>query len=154
MLTLSRLKAEKKAWEALRKPIPDVPPLQLSLPDAPHDPTQIPRPDESLLDAEEAKILRTLTDPSFSFSGLRRQTVSQLKEMQSSLEFKVDHLADSVHKLDQRVATAVRQADRVLALAADRLREREEREKKAAGTKDMPVVEVLRSLSRILPEGG
>ena len=154
MLTLSRLKAEKKAWEALKQPIPDVPPLQLSIPDASHDPTQISRPDESLLDAEEAKILQSLADPSFSFSGLRRQTVSKLKEMQSSLEFRVDHLADSVHKLDQRVATAGRQADRVLALAADRLREREEREKKAAGTKDMPVVEVLRSLSRILPEGG
>lgn len=74
--------------------------------------------------------------------------------MQQSLEFKVDHLADSVHKLDQRVVTAGRQADRTLALAADRLKEREEREKKAAGTRDMPVVEVLRSLGRILPEGG
>jgi kinetochore protein Mis13/DSN1 len=132
----------------------DVPPLQLSIPDAPHDPTQIPRPDESLLDAEEAKILLSLTDLSLSFSGLRKQTVSKLRDMQQSLEFKVDHLADSVHKLDQRVVTAGRQADRTLALAADRLKEREEREKKAAGTRDMPVVEVLRSLGRILPEGG
>jgi kinetochore protein Mis13/DSN1 len=99
-------------------------------------------------------MLQSLSDPGFSFSGLRKQTVSKLKEMQQSLEFKVDHFADSVHKLDQRVVSAGRQADRVLALAADRLKEREEREKKAAGTKAMPVVEVLRSLGRILPEGG
>ena len=33
-------------------------------------------------------------------------------------------------------------------------REREEREKTVAGTKDLPGIEVLRSLSRILPEGG
>ncbi|OIW31485.1 hypothetical protein CONLIGDRAFT_652550 [Coniochaeta ligniaria NRRL 30616] len=151
---VKRLKEEKKAWEALKKPIEDVPPLQLSVPDAPHDPAQIPRPDDSLLDEEEAKILKQLTDPGFSFSGLRKQTVSRVKELQQSLEFKVDHLADSVHKLDQRVVTAGRQADRVLALAADRLKEREDREKKAAGTKDMPAVEVLRSLGRILPEGG
>lgn len=120
----------------------------------PDDPTQIPRPDESLLDPEEVKMLRALSDPSTSFAGLRKQTVAKLKEMQQSLEFKVDHFADGIHKLDQRVATAGRQADRVLALAADRLKRREEREKKAAGTKDLPAVEVLRSLGRILPEGG
>ena len=119
-----------------------------------YDPTQLVPPDASLLDSEEAAILSSLTDPSFSFSGLRKQTISKVKEMQSSLEFKVDHLADSVHKLDQRVITGGRQADKVLALASDRLKEREQREKKAAGTSQMPVVEVLRSLSRILPEGG
>ncbi|OIW23171.1 hypothetical protein CONLIGDRAFT_686927 [Coniochaeta ligniaria NRRL 30616] len=37
---------------------------------------------------------------------------------------KVDHPAESVHELDQRVVTAGRQADRVVALAADRLKER------------------------------
>lgn len=150
----SRLRQEKKAWEALKQPIPDVPPLQLSTPDAPHDPRQIPRPDEYLLDGEDARILQSLADPALSFSGFKRQTVSKLRDLQQSLEFRVDHLADGVHKLDQRVDAAGRQADRVLALAADRLKEREEREKKAAGTRDMPVVEVLRSLARILPEGG
>jgi kinetochore protein Mis13/DSN1 len=63
-------------------------------------------------------------------------------------------LADSVHKLEQRVKVAGQEADRVLSLSAVRLREREERERKSAGTKDMPIMEVLRSLSSILPEGG
>lgn len=99
-------------------------------------------------------MLQSLTDPSASFASLRKQTQARLKELQSTLEFNVDHLADSVHKLDRRVVTADRQADRVLGLAAKRLKEREEREKKAVGTRDVPVVEVLRSLGRILPEGG
>ncbi|KAB5572647.1 Mis12-Mtw1 protein family-domain-containing protein [Coniochaeta sp. 2T2.1] len=149
---VKRLQEEKKAWKALTKPIEDVPPLQLTISES--DPTKIVPPDPLLLDPEEAAILSSLSDPSVSFSSFRKQTVSKIKEMQSSLEFKVDHLADNVHKLDQRVITAGRQADRVLALASDRLKEREEREKKAAGTSQMPVVEVLRSLSRILPEGG
>ena len=153
-----RLKAEKKAWQAISKPLPDVPPLQLS-----HDPAdvppssdvlaQIPLPDASLLDEDEAEMLRALTDHGSGFRALRRAAQSRLAGAQGGLEFKVDHLADSVHKLDQRVATAGRQADGVLALAAERLKEREGREKKAAGTRELPVVEVLRSLGRILPQG-
>lgn len=47
-----------------------------------------------------------------------------------------------------------RVADKILALSAVRLEEREKREKEAVGTRDLPMQEVLRSLSRILPEGG
>lgn len=82
------------------------------------------------------------------------QVRSRLQILQQSLEFKIDHLADSVHKVEQRVLTAGRQADKVLALSAVRLRERAERERESAGTREMPVMEVLRSLGRILPEGG
>ena len=56
--------------------------------------------------------------------------------------------------MDERVRTAGKEADKVLGLSAIRLKEREEKDKRAAGTKDMPVMEVLRSLGRILPEGG
>lgn len=66
----------------------------------------------------------------------------------------MDHLADSVHKLDQRVVTGGREADRVLALSSARLKERDEKEKTSVGTRDVPVMEVLRSLGRILPDGG
>lgn len=110
-------------------------------------------PDPSLLDEDEARILASLTDTASSSAQLRSETQTRIQGLQESLEFKVDHLADSVHKVEQRVQTAGREADRVLALSAARLREREEKEKAAAGTKDMPVMEVLRSLGRILPEG-
>lgn len=98
-------------------------------------------------------MLSYLTDPETSFDGLRKKTRLRVQAVQSSLEFKIDQLADGVHKLLQRMDTAGREADKVLALSATRLKQREEREKKAAGTKDLPAMEVLRSLGRLLPEG-
>jgi kinetochore protein Mis13/DSN1 len=77
-----------------------------------------------------------------------------LQALQTALEFKISHLADSVHKVERRMETAGRQADKVLGLTAARLKEREAREKSNAGTKDMPIMEVLRGLSKILPDGG
>jgi kinetochore protein Mis13/DSN1 len=53
-----------------------------------------------------------------------------------------------------RVSVAGREADEVLKRSAERLREREEQEKMRTRTKEMPLMEVLRSLSNILPEGG
>ena len=99
-------------------------------------------------------MLESLTDPSSSFAHLKSTTRSRLQTVQSGVEFKVDHLADSVHKMGLRVVTAGRQADKVLALSSERLKEREEKERQAAGTKALPTMEVLRSLSRILPENG
>lgn len=120
----------------------------------PADSSSVPQmPDPSLLDEDEAQILASLTDTAASSAQVRSEAQARIQGLQESLEFKVDHLADSIHKVEQRVQTAGREADRVLALSAARLKEREEKEKAAAGTKDMPVMEVLRSLGRILPEG-
>ncbi|KAI0387055.1 Mis12-Mtw1 protein family-domain-containing protein [Hypomontagnella monticulosa] len=145
---IKRLKAEKKTWQSLKQPPPELPPLF-----PPSDTNSLPLPDTSLLDSDEAQILASLTDKSAS---IRPQKIhSQLQNLLASLEYKIDHLADNVQKLDKRVATGGQQADRVLALSAARLKEREEKERASAGTKDMPVMEVLRSLGRILPpEGG
>ena len=90
-----------------------------------------------------------------AFSTLKRHLRSRLQNAQAELEFKVDLLADGVHKLDMRVATAGREAEAVLGLSAARLKEREEREKKSVGTGGLSTMEVLRSLGRLLPpEGG
>ncbi|KAM7204306.1 Mis12-Mtw1 protein family domain containing protein [Rhypophila sp. PSN 637] len=147
---IERLKEEKKAWQSLAKPLPVIGPLYQD----PNNPSKSPLPEEDALDPEEAKILSALTDPESSFGQLRRKTKARLQTMQQSLEFSVDHLADSVHKLDQRVKTAGREADLVLAFSAERLRIREDKEKERAGTKEIPTLEVLRSLGRILPDGG
>ena len=72
--------------------------------------------------------------------------------MQAGLEFKIDQFADGLHKLEQYQETAGRVADKILALSAVRLDERERKEKEEIGTRDLPMQEVLRSLSRILPE--
>ncbi|OLN85881.1 Kinetochore protein mis13 [Colletotrichum chlorophyti] len=140
---------QKKKWLALKKSRTEIPPV---LPET--DPAQTAMTDSSILDANEAEMLNWLTSPSSSFDAVRAKAVSHLQQTQSTLEFKVDQLADGIHKLLQRVDTAGREADKVLSLSAARLKEREMREKASAGTKEMPVMEVLRSLGRILPEGG
>lgn len=145
-----RLKEQRKSWRALQTPLPQASPLYPQ--DA--DPKKAPLPDASFLDAEEAKMLESLVDPSSSFAHLKSTTRSRLQTIQSSVEFKVDNLADSIHKMNLRVLTAGKQADKVLALSSERLKEREEREKEATRTKELPVMEVLRSLGRILPENG
>jgi kinetochore protein Mis13/DSN1 len=115
---------------------------------------EIVLPDFDLLDTDDGRIRGFLADDSESFASVREKTERRLQQIQSSLEFQVDQLADNIHKLEQRVAIAGIEADKVLSLSARRLREREERERKGVGTKELPVMEVLRSLSRILPEGG
>ncbi|KAI9167680.1 Kinetochore protein mis13 [Paramyrothecium foliicola] len=147
---IKRLQEEKKAWLAMRKaPVEQPEPLFSD-----KETNLIELPDFDLLDTDDGEIRGFLADESFSFAAVQTKTEQRLRQIQSSLEFQVDQLADNIHKLEQRVAIAGKEADKVLHLSAQRLREREEREKKGAGTKDLPVMEVLRSLSRILPEGG
>lgn len=62
-------------------------------------------------------------------------------------------MADGIHRLSQAREVMDRVAGKVMTLSAIRLEEREIEEKKAAGTRDMPIQEVLRSLSRIMPDG-
>ncbi|KAK1995477.1 hypothetical protein LX36DRAFT_659624 [Colletotrichum falcatum] len=145
---VKRLKEEKKKWLALKKSRTEVLPLFTEAGAA-----QTAMTDASVLDPNEAEMLGWLTSPTSSFENIRAKTLSRLQNVQSTLEFKVDQLADGIHKLSQRVNTAGREADKVLLLSAARLKEREAREKANAGTKEMPVMEVLRSLGRILPEG-
>lgn len=147
MLTICRLQEEKKAWLAIKKPPPEEPPLFQPEED------QIQLPDFDLLDADDGRIRGYLADEANSISILRSETMQRVQGVRTSLEFQVDLLADNLHKLEQRVVVAGREADRVLNLSASRLKKREERERKGAGTRDMPIMEVLRSLSSILPEG-
>ncbi|KAI1270573.1 hypothetical protein F5Y18DRAFT_368757 [Xylariaceae sp. FL1019] len=145
---IKRLKAEKKKWQSLKQQPPEIP----SLFDSGEPPVALSSMDPLLLDPDEAKMLASLTDS--SNSSLLPKMKSRLQTIQSSLEAKLDRLADNVHKVEQRMDAGRRQADQILVKTATRLKEREEREKKSAGTKELPIMEVLRSLGRILPEGG
>lgn len=135
----------------MRKPPPEQPPL---FPDTETEAAQIVLPDFDLLDEDDGKIHGYLADEPTSFEAVRSRTEERLRNVRSTLEFEIDQLADNVHKLEQRMSVAGEEADKVLSLSARRLREREEREKTDAGTKNMPIIEVLRSLGSILPEGG
>ncbi|GJN79009.1 hypothetical protein PLIIFM63780_002520 [Purpureocillium lilacinum] len=142
------LRREKEAWLSMKKLPPEQPPLF-----SPDEPDQIVLPDFDLLDEDDGKLRGELADEANSFAALRSKTESRLRKIQSSLEFQIDQFADNVHKLEQRVLVAGKEADKVLKLSALRLREREQRERTSAGTRDMPIMEVLRSLGQILPEG-
>ncbi len=65
------------------------------------------------------------------------------------LEFTLDQLALGVHRLAQLRGTADAVAERVLQLAAARLEQRERLARQRAGTDDVPIQEVLRSLAQI-----
>lgn len=144
-----RLQDEKKAWQTIRKPPPDIPPLFKE-----EEAGLVTLPDFDLLDADDGKIRGFLADEGASLNALRSKTEKRLQRLRSTLEFEIDQLADNVHKLEQRVLVANEEADTVLSLSALRLKEREERERVEAGTRDMPIMEVLRSLGNILPESG
>uniref|UniRef100_A0A0B7JSB7 Kinetochore protein mis13 n=1 Tax=Bionectria ochroleuca TaxID=29856 RepID=A0A0B7JSB7_BIOOC len=146
---IQRLQEEKRAWQAMRKLPPEAPQLYSE-----EEISQITLPDFDLLDEDDGKIRGYLADQSNSFAALHAKTQNRLQTIRSSLEFEIDQLADNIHKLDQRVTVAGKEAEQILSLSAVRLREREERERRQAGTKDMPIMEVLRSLGSILPEGG
>jgi len=127
------------------KPLPSLPPLFSE------DSSEI-QVDASLLDPEQAAILSTIS--SSSAEHLRTQVSERLRTIQANLEFKVDNFADGVHKVEQYQETVGRVADKILALSAMRLDSRDRREKEELGTRDLPIQEVLRSLSRILPDSG
>ncbi|KPA37060.1 hypothetical protein FLAG1_10147 [Fusarium langsethiae] len=146
---IQRLQNEKKAWQAIRKPPPYQPPLFSE-----GEIRSIVLPDFDLLDPNEGKIRGFLADETASLDAVRSEAESRLRTIQSSLEFEVDQLADSVHKVRQRVLVAGKEADKFLSVGALRLRQRDKREKESAGTRDMPVIEALRSLGKILPKNG
>ena len=144
----NRLREERDQWKALAKPPPSLPPI-LPNQSAELAASQI---DASVLDPEQAAILATIS--SAPALDIRKQASERLRAIRTGLEFQVDQFADGVHKLEQYQETAGRVADKVLALSAFRLDERERKAKEEVGTRDLPMQEVLRSLSRILPEGG
>ncbi|KAJ6779444.1 hypothetical protein PWT90_05423 [Aphanocladium album] len=151
---IQRLQQEKKLWESIQKPPPEQPQL---FPDdntitSPTDKIQLP-PIE-LLAADEGRIHKYLAAELEPLASVSARTAARLQAVQKTLEFDVDQLADNVHKLRQRVRVAGRQADAVLRRAAERLKQRQDRERRSAGTKEMPIMEVLRSLGSLLPEGG
>lgn len=149
MLICDSLQEERDQWKALKKPPSPLSPLFPPESD-PTSPSQI---DASLLDPEQAAILSSII--SLPAEDLRSQTTQRLKAIQSGLEFKIDQFADGVHKMEQFQETAGRVADKILSMSAVRLEARERKEKESVGTRDVPMQEVLSSLSRILPaEGG
>lgn len=142
---LKKLREERDKWKELAKPTPQFP---LILPDM--NELNSSHIDATLLDPEQAIILAEAS--SSSASDLRHQISQKLQKFQSMLLFEVDQFADGVYKLERYKEIVDRVADRILSLSAKKLEEFHCKEKEQIGTRDLPIKEVLRSLSRILPE--
>ncbi len=156
-----RLQEEKNAWLSIQKPRPDQPQLfpdddTTTTTSSQTSPSQQPAalPALDLLDADEGRLHRYLSAELAPLADVRARAAARLAAAQATLEWDVDQLADGVHKLAQRVRVAGRQADAVLRAAQARLKRREARDKRSAGTGEMPMMEILRSLGSLLPEGG
>jgi kinetochore protein Mis13/DSN1 len=147
-LTRHRLETERAQLKAMREPAPVLPPL-LDESGSPPSPSTL---DPALLDTEDANILSFLRTS--SSSDLVSKVGTRLKSLQENIEFQVDQFADGVHKLEQACQTMEVVTNKVLALSAVRLDKRENEEREKIGTKDLPIQEVLRTLSRIIPTGG
>ncbi|KAK3988661.1 putative kinetochore protein mis13 [Cladorrhinum sp. PSN332] len=149
---IARLKSLKQSWASLlSNPLPVPPPIQ-ETPSS--SSSMMMMPDPQLLSREENEILTYLTNPVTHFGSFKRQVRSRLQNLQGELEYEVDLLADRVHKFDMRVRTGEKEAEAVLRVCSERLKEREEKEKRKVGTERVSVLEVLRSLGRVVGEGG
>ncbi|KAK4224878.1 Mis12-Mtw1 protein family-domain-containing protein [Podospora fimiseda] len=148
---IARLKSLKQSWTSLLScPLPTIPPINHQ-DSSSSSPSSIPDP--KYLSEKETEILNFLTNPQTNFGGFKRQVRTRLQNLQGDLEYEVDLLGDRIHKFDMRVGTAEREAEAVLRVCSERLREREQKEKKRVGTGGLSVFEVLRSLGRVVGGG-
>lgn len=137
---IKRLKEEKAQLNALLKP----PPAPKSSNNTITSPI-----DASLLPPDSAAILETLQS-----SSVIPSISSRLQALHLNLEFSVDSFATSIHALEQKKASMDELAESVLEKTKEALVEREKREKDKIGTGQLPTVEVLRALGRVMPGGG
>ncbi|CAD0109272.1 unnamed protein product [Aureobasidium uvarum] len=169
---LARLQEEKRAWDDLLSST--TPPNSLtetvdgetsSQPQLDISPHAI---NPALLDPSQADLLQALlsgislntnsSEPSTSAQASTLETTkARIGTIASTLEFKIDKLADGAHKLEQYRAGAQRLADHVLAVGAEKLEERNKsvREKTSNGSSgQVDALDRLRGLSRVLNKRG
>ncbi|KAI5206072.1 hypothetical protein E4T39_02730 [Aureobasidium subglaciale] len=170
---LARLQVEKRAWDDLLSSTCPKPPAPTTESEAPSQ-TQLdisPHSiDPSILDPSQADILQTLlsgislnsskpnssTTTSTAPTTTLESTKTRITTMTSTLEFKIDKLADGAHKLEQYTAGAQKLADHVLSVGAEKLEERNKivREKSQGASGQVDALERLRGLSRVLNKRG
>ena len=83
-----------------------------------------------------------------SHQGLIDSSQSRLNAATQSLEFKIDSLADGVHKMEKLKESGDAVVDKILLEASGLLQQRNEAASTAAGTGKVGIGDLLRSLSR------
>ncbi|CAD0089539.1 unnamed protein product [Aureobasidium mustum] len=170
---LARLQEEKRSWDDL---LSSTAPPKTSAENTDAEASSQPQLDISppainpaLLDPSQADLLQTLlsgislnpssSEPSTSApTSTLETTKARIGTIASTLEFKIDKLADGAHKLEQYRAGAQRLADHVLAIGAEKLEERDKsvREKTSSNgsSGQVDALDRLRGLSRALNKRG
>lgn len=172
LTNVSRLQEEKRAWDDL---LSSTSPPKPSAENADSETTSQAQLDISppainpaLLDPSQADLLQTLlsgisldsstSEPTTSTrTSTLESTKARVGTIASTLEFKIDKLADGAHKLEQYRAGAQRLADHVLAVTAEKLEEKDKsvREKTSNGSSgQVDALDRLRGLSRVLNKRG
>jgi kinetochore protein Mis13/DSN1 len=167
LTSIFRLQEEKRTWDDLlaSTALPKSS-AETANPDSSSQPSLDISPQSinpSLLDPSQADHLQTLlssislnsSEPITQTSTLET-TKTRIGTIASSLEFKIDKLADGAHKLEQYTEGAQRLADRVLAVGAEKLEERDRsvREKSGGGSGQIDAMDKLKGLSRVLNKRG
>ncbi|KAI9886953.1 MAG: hypothetical protein M1823_001245 [Watsoniomyces obsoletus] len=159
---VKRLQEERKTWEdfakhpmrsllALHQPTstseaaPSTEPAPASGFPPPDSHTPSKPPTSPSTDVPQSSNLLPLS----SENDILHITNTRLQSLTDSLEFTIDMFAEGVHRVSQYHATAERVGARILSSAATRLEEREQAVLTRAGTKEVPMQEVLRSLAAI-----
>ncbi|KAK7202752.1 mis12-mtw1 family protein [Myxozyma melibiosi] len=131
---LERLRAEKKAWTEVENDIkPPIPPS-----------TNI---DVSLLLPKEATFLARQEEAASTPAAEAK--LDTLKDRASNVEIETDKLVHGMHSIEQLARAAGKYADRVRADAAGVVERKERQAQKVAGTEDLEMRDVLRSLSKV-----
>ncbi|KAK6007433.1 hypothetical protein QM012_004247 [Aureobasidium pullulans] len=169
---LARLQEEKRSWDVLLSstapPKPSAADTDAQASSQPQLDISPPAINPALLDLSQADLLQTLlsgisldsssSEPSTSArTSTLDTTKARIGTIASTLEFKIDKLADGAHKLEQYRAGAQRLADHVLAVGAEKLEERDKsvREKTSNGSSgQVDALDRLRGLSRVLNKRG
>ena len=159
-LTCCRLQEERRTWEAFAKR-PSL--VSSSAVDAsgsasvpatepPAAGGRHPTIDVSLLDdVHQCQLLSSLQSfPDNSHgtdNGNVHPSTTRLQATMAPLELNVDLFTQGIHRFGQYQTTAERVADRILATAAIRLQQRQQAALDQAGTRNIPLQEVLRGLA-------
>ena len=145
-LICTRLKAEKSDWDNLLTAVSSSS-KEHSLTEE-HDSSVIP-----MIDQVESKVLdqqeqQSILSDMHSHQGVIDASRTRLKAATQSLEFKIDSLADGVHKMEKFKQSGDSVVDKILQEASGLLQQRDEAASTSAGTGKVGIGDLLRSLSR------
>jgi len=137
---LKELEDEKRRWQELAEQVPQKLPKKTQ--EGPLKPENL---DRSLLRTEEAAVIPAFEESSKSITTIQ----SVMTKTRGTLEFKVDQFSHGMHKAKEYGVHAKSVSESLLAKASILLDKRQEALRKAAGTSELPLHEILRSISHL-----